>query len=101
NHSAVMTTLNPGLVEASQEDGTTQSYFVRGGLADASPAGLTILAEFAVAQSEMTSEIYADQKRIAQEEYDAAMSGDDEDKKANAHFFLEQLNSMESTLVPA
>lgn len=100
NHSPVMATLKPGLIEATQEDGSTESYFVRGGLADVSPTGFTVLAEFAVPKGEMTSEIFADQRRIAQEEYDAALAGDDDDKKANAHSLLEQLNSLEPTLMP-
>ena len=101
DHSPVMPTLNPGLVAASLEDGTTQTYFVRGGLADASSTGFTILAEFAVPKSEMTSEIYEKQKRLAKEEHDAAAAGDDDEKKASTHFIVEQLNSIEPMVMAA
>jgi F-type H+-transporting ATPase subunit epsilon len=45
DHSPLMTTLKPGFVTAITENGTTHSIFVRGGFADVSPAGLTILAD--------------------------------------------------------
>ena len=100
NHSPVMTTLKPGLIEATQEDGSTETYFVRGGLADVAPSGFTVLAEFAVPRAEMTAEIFAEQKKLAQEEHDAALTGEDEDKKTSTLAVLEQLNSLEPTLMP-
>src|SRR5690606_31523741 len=45
DHAPLMTTLKPGFVTAVTEGGTTRSIFVRGGFADVSPAGLTILAD--------------------------------------------------------
>ena len=60
NHSPVMTSLRTGMVEATMKDGTKQSFFVRGGFADVSPSTLTVLAEFAVPESEMTDEMRAE-----------------------------------------
>lgn len=45
DHAPLMTTLKPGFVTAIDEQGATHSIFVRGGFADVSPAGLTILAD--------------------------------------------------------
>jgi F-type H+-transporting ATPase subunit epsilon len=45
DHAPLMTTLKPGFVTAVDAGGTTHSIFVRGGFADVSPAGLTILAD--------------------------------------------------------
>jgi F-type H+-transporting ATPase subunit epsilon len=45
DHAPLMTTLKPGFVTAIDQSGTTHSIFVRGGFADVSPAGLTILAD--------------------------------------------------------
>jgi F-type H+-transporting ATPase subunit epsilon len=45
DHAPLMTTLKPGFVTATDESGDTHSIFVRGGFADVSPAGLTILAD--------------------------------------------------------
>jgi F-type H+-transporting ATPase subunit epsilon len=101
NQAATMSTLQPGLIEAKSDSGESQSFFVRGGLADISTNGLTILAEFAVPKAELTKEVYDEQKRIAQEEVDSASKSDDEEKKANSRAFLDQLNHMEQTILPA
>ncbi len=101
NHAPLMTSLRPGMVSVNMKEGGEQSFFVRGGFADISPAGVTVLAEFAVPKAELTKEVFAEQKRLAQEEIDAHAEGTDEDKKANARAFLDQLNHMEPTLLPA
>ena len=44
-HAPLMTVLKPGFVTAVTEAGTSHAIFVRGGFADVSPAGLTILAD--------------------------------------------------------
>lgn len=46
-HAPFMTVLKPGVVRIHEESGVTP-VFVRGGFADVTPAGLTILAEEAV-----------------------------------------------------
>lgn len=48
NHAPFMTTLKNGVVRVLEGDTTTMRLFVRGGFADVTPAGLTILAEEAV-----------------------------------------------------
>lgn len=60
NHSPVMTSLRPGMVTAKMADGNEQSYFVRGGFADVTPSSLTVLAEFAVPEADMTDEMRAE-----------------------------------------
>ncbi|HEY1751466.1 MAG TPA: ATP synthase F1 subunit epsilon [Caulobacteraceae bacterium] len=45
-HAPFMTTLKEGRVKAYDED-VTRVFEVRGGFADVTPAGLTILAEYA------------------------------------------------------
>lgn len=45
DHAAMMTTLKAGFVTVTSEGGDVRSFFVRGGFADVSNAGLTILAE--------------------------------------------------------
>ena len=46
-HAPFMSTLKEGRVKV-YDDGDTRTYDVRGGFADVTPAGLTILAEEAV-----------------------------------------------------
>ena len=48
NHAPFMTTLKNGVVRVLDGDTTKMRLFVRGGFADITPAGLTILAEEAV-----------------------------------------------------
>ncbi|MEE2877743.1 MAG: F0F1 ATP synthase subunit epsilon [Pseudomonadota bacterium] len=48
NHAPFMTTLKNGVVRVLEGDTTKMRLFVRGGFADVTPAGLTILAEEAV-----------------------------------------------------
>jgi F-type H+-transporting ATPase subunit epsilon len=45
-HAPFMTTLKEGLVKV-YSDGATTTYDVRGGFADVTPEGLSILAEYA------------------------------------------------------
>lgn len=45
DHAPLMTTLKPGFVTVVNGAGMTHVYYVRGGFADVSPEGLTILAE--------------------------------------------------------
>lgn len=44
-HAPLMTTLRPGYVTVAGAAGAAQSFFVAGGFADVSDAGITILAE--------------------------------------------------------
>lgn len=100
NHAPVMTSLRPGLVNAKMADGAEQSYFVRGGFADVTQETLTVLAEFAVPQAEMTREIFAEQQKLAQEEFDKHHAAGNAEAAANARSYLEQLNHLEPVLLP-
>ena len=53
-HAPFMTVLKPGVVRIHEEQGITP-VFVRGGFADVTPAGLTILAEEAVRLSDVNA----------------------------------------------
>ena len=101
SHSPVMTTLRPGLLSVEMTDGTSEEFFVRGGFADVTPDSVTVLAEYSVPRSQLTREIIAEQRKLGEAEYEEAHKGDDDDRKANAQGFLDQLNHMEPTLLPA
>jgi len=45
NHAPFMSTLKPGFLTVTGTGGAVQTYYVRGGFADVSPDGLTVLAE--------------------------------------------------------
>lgn len=100
NHAAVMTSLRPGLVGVKLEDGSENSYFVRGGFADITPNGVTVLAEFAMPKEDVTRESWEEQKRIAQEAYDLHQAAGDEEKRLAARSYLDQLNHLEPQVLP-
>ena len=100
-HAAVMTSLRPGLVGVKMGDGSESAYFVRGGFADITPTSVTVLAEFALPKEEVTKEVWEEQKRIAQEEYDLHHAAGEEEKKLAARSYLDQLNHLEPTILPA
>ncbi|MCD7058266.1 F0F1 ATP synthase subunit epsilon [Pelagibacterium xiamenense] len=80
-HAPLMTTLKPGFVTVTNTDGAATSYFVGGGFADISQAGLTILAEDAKPASEFgRTEIEA---KIA-EAQEALSAAEDIDAKSAA-----------------
>ena len=101
SHAPVMTTLRPGLLSVELADGRTEEFFVRGGFADVTPDSVTVLAEYSMARRDLTPAIIEEQRKLGQAEYDEAHKGDDDDRKANAQGFLDQLNHMEPTLLPA
>jgi F-type H+-transporting ATPase subunit epsilon len=66
-HSPVMTTLRPGIVTVSEEKGAKR-LFVRGGFADVTPDGLTILAEQAIPVEELNADRIAQEMKNAEED---------------------------------
>lgn len=99
DHAPVMTTLKPGLLEVTDEGGTTQEIFVRGGFADITPAGLTVLAEMAVPMEDMTSAAMDEELRLAQDELSDA--AEDFAKHGAAQKKLDDLESFKRWKIPA
>ena len=70
NHSPLISVLRPGILTV-ETGSTAESFYVRGGFADVTPAGLTILAEFAIRTDEFGEDERAQELEIAE----AALSG--------------------------
>ena len=77
DHAPFMTTLRPGFITVTRDGGRADIYFVRGGFADVSPEGLTILAEESVPFSEFNHADLQTQIQAAQEELTRAESPED------------------------
>lgn len=77
DHAPFMTTLRPGFITVTRDGGQADIYFVRGGFADVSPEGLTILAEESVPFSEFDHSDLQTQIQAAQEELTRAESPED------------------------
>jgi len=82
DHAPVMAVLKPGIVEVNESQTRKQRLFVRGGFADVSSMGLTILAEQAIPVEELdTAKIDA---QIADAEEDLGDATTDEGKRLAA-----------------
>ena len=82
NMAPFMSTIKPGVITVTPVSGTSQRYFIRGGFADVSPTGLTILAEQAVPVENLDPNLIATEIKNAEE--DLADASDDEAKSAAA-----------------
>ncbi len=91
-HAPFMTTLKPGVVRIYEESGVTP-VFVRGGFADVTPAGLTILAEEAIRLEDV--DVAELDQEIEDTRSDANDPGDEERRAAAAErlAYLEALRA--------
>jgi F-type H+-transporting ATPase subunit epsilon len=72
DHAPFMSVLKPGVIEIDLATSSKTKLFVRGGFADVAPAGLTILAEFAIPLEELDlAKISADIKDAEEDVADA------------------------------
>ncbi len=99
DHAPVMTTLKPGLLEVTDEGGSVQEIFIRGGFADISPAALTVLAEMAVPMEDLTADMLEEEMRLAQNELTEA--AEDFAKHSAAQKKLDDLESFKRWKIPA
>lgn len=70
-HSPVMTTLKTGFLVITSTPGNGRRVLVRGGFADINQNGLTVLAERALPEEELTQEILDHEILTAEMHYDA------------------------------
>ena len=91
NHSPMMSVLRPGIVLV-EDGGTTTRYFVKGGFADVTPDGLTILAEQALAVDGDDKDALKDAVTEARSRVEAET---DEQKKAEAESILRVLEEIQ------
>ncbi|SUA99372.1 F-ATPase epsilon subunit [Pannonibacter phragmitetus] len=98
DHSPFMATMRPGLLKVRTGEGKLVEYFVRGGFADVSTSGLTVLAEQAIPVSELKAEVIAQQVQDARE--DVADARDDE-ARTKAEATLAQLIEIQTALKAA
>ena len=94
-HAPVISTLRPGVLDMLDEAGREERIYVRGGVAEVNPNGLTVLAEDAVPLAELSAEMLA--QAITNAEEDVADAGDDE-KRRRAQEALDHLRDLERAL---
>ncbi len=94
NHSPLMTTLAPGMVRV-KTGSDEQRIFVRGGFAEISPSGLTVLAEEAMKAEDLDAAAIAQRLKNAEEDLADA---DTDEKKLAAQQSLDRLKEMQAAL---
>jgi len=77
DHAPFMTTLKPGFITVTKSGGAADVYFVKGGFADVSSSGLTILAEQSVPFTEFDHADLQAQIKAAEEELNRAATPED------------------------
>jgi F-type H+-transporting ATPase subunit epsilon len=94
-HAPVLSTLKPGVVTVYKDGGSTDRIFVKGGMVEVNPQGLTLLAEVAIPMAELNTEALAKQIRNAEE--DLADATTDEGRRKAAEN-LEHLKALQSAI---
>ncbi len=95
NHAPFMTTLKPGVVDVHSESGDVQRIYVRGGFADVSSTGLTLLAEEAITLADVDADDLAQTIQNVREDI---ADTDDAEKKAKAESQLADLLDVQKAL---
>ena len=98
-HAPFMTTLKPGLIEVRGVSGDTSKIFVRGGFADVTPAGLTILADQAIPVEDLDAGAFAEQLSLA--EADVSAAGEDPARRLTAETKLNEMRNLQRWIIPA
>ncbi len=94
-HAPTMTIVKPGVVTVKPASGAEQKYVVFGGFADILPEGCTLLAESAVAVSDIDRADLARRIQAAKEDVSDAR---DDDTRTKAETYLAQLTTLEGAV---
>jgi F-type H+-transporting ATPase subunit epsilon len=94
-HSPVLSTLRPGIVTVYRDGGSTDRIFVKGGMVEVNPQGLTLLAEVAIPVAELDAATMARQIKSAEDDLAAAKPGEATRKASEA---LDQLKALQAAL---
>lgn len=84
-HSPLIATVRPGVVDVYEADKITSRFFVSGGFAEVTNVRVTVLAEEAVPVAELSKDFVADRLRLAKE---ALADAKTEREKAKANHSL-------------
>jgi F-type H+-transporting ATPase subunit epsilon len=95
NHAPMMSTIRPGVIEVMESRDRTNKLFVRGGFADVSGKGLTILAEQAIPLAELDGAKIEAELRAAEEDLEDAST---DETRAAAALRRDQLREMRAAL---
>lgn len=95
NHAPFMTVLAPGVVKV-KNGGDEKRIFVRGGFAEVTPIGLTILAEEAIPVAALSREMIAE--RIRNAEQDLADADSTQETREAAETTLTRMKELQAAV---
>ena len=95
-HAPLVTTLRPGIVTIYR-GGAREPVVVTGGFAEVGPAGLTVLADRAVARADFDTATLANEIKDTEEDVADATDEPQRDKLAR---HLDQLKTLQAALAP-
>jgi len=95
-HAPLVTPLRPGIV-AIYRGGAREPVVVTGGFAEVGPAGLTVLADRAVARADFDTATLANEIKDTEEDVTDATDEHQRDKLAR---HLDQLKTLQAALAP-
>ena len=98
-HAPFISTLKPGQIEVRGLSGEAQKFYVRGGFADVSATGLTILADQTIPLADLDAAALEQEIRNAEE--DVADAGDNAAKRIAAENKLNELKDVQRWILPA
>lgn len=92
-HAPLLAMLKPGVVRVQRGGQADERIFVRGGIAEVNPKGLTVLAEVAIPMAELNAAALAAQIKDAEEDVADAVT-DEARRKASEN--LEHLKALQN-----
>ncbi|MBW8285190.1 MAG: F0F1 ATP synthase subunit epsilon [Rhizobium sp.] len=98
HHAPTMTTIKPGVVSVKLASGQVTKYVVFGGFADIVPTGCTLLAESAVALTELNRDTLTKRIEAARAELNAV---EGHEQKTRLEQYLAELTQLNGVLIPA
>lgn len=98
-HAPLVSTIKPGLLEVRALSGDQRKYFIRGGFAEVTPVGLTVLADLATPLAEFDAAALDQEIRNA--EKDLSDVGEDHLKRRSAETMLNELRDVRRWIIPA
>ena len=94
-HAPLLATLKPGVITVNKVGGGNDRIFVKGGMVEVNPQGLTVLAEVAIPMAELSADTLGKQIKNAEDDVADAKS-DEGRRKANEN--LEHLKALQSAI---
>lgn len=94
-HAPIMAVLRPGVIDVEDGGQAKERYFVRGGFAEVTAGGLTLLAEHAVPLTDLSAEHLDGEIKNAEEDVEDAST---DEKRQMAQERLDHLRDLRKSL---